>query len=82
MSLGVRGRLVRSDFAHLGPGVSLVCGRKAGATIGDARWSRGLKQAIFNTETERGITEGTEKERMALRARRCWLHWRASHAVK
>ena len=63
---------------QLGRVVGLVCGRRAWATIGDAGLPRGLKQAIFNTETERVITESTEKARMALRAR---CRWRAIRAV-
>ena len=74
MPLLAMGRVVRYRISHI-PGwvVSWVCGRRVRATIGDARLSRCLKQAIFNTETERGITEGAEKDRMALRARRCRL---------
>ena len=63
---------------QLGRVVSWVCGRRARVTTEDAKWPRGLKQAIFNTETERRITEDTEKKRMALRAR---CRWRAIHAV-
>ena len=83
MALLAMARFVRNRISHI-PGrvVSWVFGRRVRATIGDTRLSRGLKQAIFNTETERGTQSATEKERMVPRARRCWLHWRAIHAEK
>ncbi len=68
MTLLAMVRLVRYPISPIRAGASVgpevvgwVWGRRARATIDDTRWSRGLKQAIFNTEIERGTRSATEK---------------------